>query len=91
MHAKNGIEAVKKAEERAYDYVLMDIHMPEMNGFDATFNIRTKDNPNQKTPIFALTADITAEQQTEFNSFFNGFLLKPIEINKLYQALVSVL
>ncbi|MES2278973.1 MAG: tetratricopeptide repeat protein [Bacteroidota bacterium] len=90
-HAINGIEAVEKSKLRAYDFILMDIHMPEMNGFDATKNIRDAGNPNSFTPIFALTADITAEHQDEYASYFNGFLRKPIEIDKLYNALVNAL
>jgi signal transduction histidine kinase/CheY-like chemotaxis protein len=90
-HAKNGIEAVEKSKLRAYDFILMDIHMPEMNGFDATKNIREINNPNSVTPIFALTADITAEHQDEYASYFNGFLRKPIEIEKLYNALVNAM
>ncbi|QKJ29729.1 tetratricopeptide repeat protein [Mucilaginibacter mali] len=90
-HAKNGIEAVEKSKLRAYDFILMDIHMPEMNGFDATKNIREMGNPNSFTPIFALTADITAEHQDEYAGYFNGFLRKPIEIEKLYNSLVNAL
>lgn len=90
-HAKNGVEAVEKSLLRRYDFVLMDIHMPEMNGFDATKNIRDIGNPNSFTPVFALTADITAEHQDEYVGYFNGFLRKPIETEKLYNALVNVL
>jgi signal transduction histidine kinase/CheY-like chemotaxis protein len=90
-HAKNGVEAVEKSKLRAYDFILMDIHMPEMNGFDATKNIREMSNPNSFTPIFALTADITAEHQDEYAGYFNGFLRKPIEIDKLYNALVNAM
>lgn len=90
-HAKNGVEAVEKSKLRTYDIILMDIHMPEMNGFDATKNIREINNPNSFTPIFALTADITAEHQDEYAGYFNGFLRKPIEIEKLYSSLVSAL
>lgn len=90
-HAKNGVEAVEKSKLQAYDFILMDIHMPEMNGFDATKNIREMGNPNSFTPIFALTADITAEHQDEYAGYFNGFLRKPIEIEKLYNSLVNAL
>lgn len=86
-HALNGILGIEKAMKRSYDFVLMDIHMPEMNGLDATSYLRTNENLNRTTPIFALTADITAESQTEYTSFFDGFLRKPIEIEKLYEAL----
>jgi signal transduction histidine kinase/CheY-like chemotaxis protein len=91
VHAKDGVEAVEKSKLKAYDFILMDIHMPEMNGFDATKNIREIGNPNSFTPIFALTADITAEHQEEYSGYFNGFLRKPIEIEKLYNALVNTL
>jgi hypothetical protein len=67
----------------------MDIHMPEMNGFEATTHIRHQENPNHETPIFALTADITAENQFHGSGYFNGFLRKPIEIEKLFQTLVN--
>ncbi|MBW4891256.1 tetratricopeptide repeat protein [Mucilaginibacter sp. HMF5004] len=89
-HAKDGLEAVKKANEKEFDFILMDIHMPEMNGYDATSSIRNSVNPNQNTPIFALTADITAEHEEEYTTSFNGFLRKPIEIDKLYEALTTV-
>ncbi|WP_345950994.1 ATP-binding protein [Mucilaginibacter sp. PAMB04274] len=89
-HAINGLDAVEKAQTKAFDFILMDIHMPEMNGFDATVHIRKNQNPNLLTPIFALTADITAENNEEYADYFTGFLRKPIEIEKLYEALLAV-
>lgn len=90
-HAKNGIEAVEKSKEQLYDFILMDIHMPEMNGFEAAKAIKTDDsNINRSIPIFALTADITAELQDEYCGYFNGFLRKPIEIEKLKEAISKV-
>jgi signal transduction histidine kinase/CheY-like chemotaxis protein len=88
-HAKNGIEAVEKSKLKVFDFILMDIHMPEMDGFEATLNILKAENPNIKTPIFALTADVTAEAREEYLPYFNGFLRKPIEIDKLYEALIN--
>jgi signal transduction histidine kinase/CheY-like chemotaxis protein len=90
-HAKNGIEAVEKAKLRAFDFILMDIHMPEMDGFEATKCIRHGEGPNVKTPIFAITADITAEYMEEYAHYFNGFLCKPMELAKLHQALVDAM
>ena len=90
-HAKNGLEALEKSKLKAFDYILMDIHMPEMDGYEATRRILEPENPNVKTPIFALTADVTAESQDEYQPWFNGFLHKPIEIDKLYQALINEL
>lgn len=90
--AKTGLEALEKSRQKAFDFILMDIHMPEMDGFEATKLItETADNPNYKTPIYALTADVTAEYQNEYHSYFNGFLRKPIELNKLYDALTSII
>ena len=86
-HAKNGLEAIEKAKAKKYDFILMDIHMPEMDGFEAAQIIRTHENLNQSIPIFALTADITAKLQEEYIGYFNGFLTKPIEVDKLYEAL----
>jgi len=87
--AVNGVEAVEMANKKVFDFILMDIHMPEMNGFDAAEKIRNIDNPNKNTPIFALTADITASSQEEYAQYFNGFLWKPLQIEKLYEALVG--
>jgi signal transduction histidine kinase/CheY-like chemotaxis protein len=88
--AKNGIEALKKAKEKKYDIILMDIHMPEMNGYDATIQIRQQDNINNTTPVYALTADIMAGLQQEYTDYFDGFLRKPIEVDQLYEVLSSI-
>jgi len=90
-HAKNGLEAVAKSKTKGFDFILMDIHMPEMDGFEATKNIRDQKDQNLNTPIFAITADVTAEYIDEYTSYFNGFLHKPIQIDKLYEALVNEL
>ncbi|MFD1255844.1 ATP-binding protein [Mucilaginibacter terrae] len=89
-HAVNGLDAIEMAKNKIFDFILMDIHMPEMNGFDATVHIRNNHNLNIATPIFALTADITAESHEEYIGYFTGFLRKPIEIDKLYEALLGV-
>jgi len=87
---KNGKQAVVQAQGIKVDFILMDIHMPEMNGFDATRIIRTTENKNQHTPIFALTADITSANNEEHKELFNGFLWKPIEIKRLFDALTRI-
>lgn len=84
-HAINGLKAIELASNEKFDYILMDIHMPEMNGFDAAKWIRENDNPNQNTPILALTADIMAEFNTTYFVYFNRFLRKPIESEKLLE------
>ncbi len=86
-HVKNGKEAVEFAKKKKYDFILMDIHMPELNGLDATSEIKASKNPNQFTPIFAITADaLTIDDETK-SKLFDDVLLKPIEIDKLFSAL----
>ncbi len=89
-HAKNGLEATEKSQITKYDYILMDIHMPVLDGYEATKNIRTLENLNKETPIFGLTADIAAKDNAEYNFYFNDFLLKPLEIEKLKAVLSSL-
>jgi len=89
--AVNGVEAVELANKKSFDFILMDIHMPEMDGFNAAANIRNHDNPNTKTPIFALSADITASSQEKYVQYFNAFLWKPLQIEKLHEALITTI
>jgi len=89
-HAVNGKEAFEKAKIKQYDFILMDIHMPEMNGFEATKSIRKNANPNTHSPIFALTADVTAQHEKEYIEYFNGFLWKPLQIESLFEALAAL-
>lgn len=86
--AENGLEAVKAAERRRFDLIFMDIHMPELDGFDATRRIRSTDNPNKGTPIIALTA--SAERLTREECLCAGMdevLTKPIRSGPLLAAL----
>jgi CheY-like chemotaxis protein len=85
--AVNGNDALEKAAQKKYDIILMDIHMPEKNGYDATMDIRQEESINKDARIYALTADITANMQLEYGKYFNGFLRKPIEVEKLYDVL----
>jgi signal transduction histidine kinase/CheY-like chemotaxis protein len=85
--AKDGMEAIDKAAAKKYDIILMDIHMPEKNGYEATIQIREEKNINNASTIYALTADITANMQAEYGKYFDGFLRKPIEIEQLYEVL----
>jgi hypothetical protein len=89
-HAKDGLEATNKAQNIKYDYILMDIHMPVLDGYQAAKNIRTTPNLNQETVIFGLTADIAAKENEEYNLYFKDFLMKPLEIEKLKVALSSI-
>ncbi len=89
-HAVNGREAILKSNVKKFDFILMDIHMPLMDGYESCDRIRNSEGLNKETPIFALTADVTAESHPKYNHNFNGLLIKPIEIMKLHDMLVSV-
>ncbi len=86
---KNGYDAVKVAKKAKVDFILMDIHMPEMNGFDAAKLIKDSENKNQNTPIYALTADVTAVNNEHYLAYFDGFLWKPLQIDRLFDTLVN--
>lgn len=88
-HAENGRLAVELIHRKSFDLILMDIHMPVLNGIDAATIIRNTNNSNSNKPIFALTADVTAGQENTTPGLFTGFLLKPIEIEKLEIALIE--
>jgi CheY-like chemotaxis protein len=88
--AENGIEAVHKIEtNHNYNVVLMDIHMPEMNGLEATRIIRSKPEPYfQQLPIIALTASVLNEQMEEiYTAGMNDYIQKPFEPKALYNKL----
>lgn len=87
--ATNGQEALECIKNRVYDYIFMDIHMPILDGFEATKRIKTGGSINNNTPIYALTADVAAEQKEEYSSYFDGFLLKPFETEKIYSVLAQ--
>ena len=83
--AENGrvcVEKVSQAAKGSYDLVFMDIQMPEMNGLEATRNIRKLDDPwASSIPIIAMTADAFSENVTEcLNAGMNGHIAKPIDI-----------
>jgi CheY-like chemotaxis protein len=88
--AENGVEAVHKIEaNRGYNVVLMDIHMPEMGGLEATQIIRSKQEPYfQQLPIIALTASMLSNQMGEIGKAgMNDFVLKPFDPKTLYDKL----
>jgi len=83
--ANNGVEAVEKAMIKDFDIILMDISMPEMNGFEATAKIRNLDHDIKSTsPIIALTAYASKEDQEKvFASGMNAFIAKPFSREQL--------
>ncbi|MEA2521158.1 MAG: two-component system, sensor histidine kinase and response regulator [Actinomycetota bacterium] len=75
----NGAEAVAAAAMRPYDVILMDCHMPEMNGYEATAAIRTQEGRGRHTPIIAVTAGARREDRERcLAEGMDGYLAKPI-------------
>jgi CheY-like chemotaxis protein len=90
--AENGIEAVRAAEQTAYDLICMDMSMPEMNGLDATRAIRAGDGPNRRVPIIALTANAFAEDMAACDAAgMDDFLSKPVSKGVLFAAILKLL
>ena len=93
---KNGKEALEqfcKFEAGTYDAILMDIRMPEMNGLEATKQIRSLDRADAKTiPIIALTANAFEEDvQLSLEAGMNAHLSKPVEPDALFMTLERLL
>ena len=88
--AENGKIAIEKLKNNTYDIILMDLQMPEMNGFDATEYIR---NTMKLTiPIIALTADVTTVDLEKCKAVgMNDYLAKPIDERLLYSKIVSLI
>ncbi|MBL0717479.1 MAG: response regulator [Desulfosarcina sp.] len=88
---ENGREAVKNVSEEEYDMVLMDCHMPEMDGFKATKEIRRLEgikDSNLHIPIIALTANVEKGVEEECKSVgMDGYLSKPFTQDQLHQIL----
>jgi CheY-like chemotaxis protein len=84
--AANGLEALNNCKKSLYDIVLMDIQMPEMNGYESTKAIRMIE-AHKETPIIALTAgNVLGEREKCLNAGMNDFVVKPIN----EQSIVSL-
>lgn len=84
--AYNGSEAVEKLKLHIYDLVLMDIHMPQMSGIEATEIIRKKDSGvlDPMVPILAISADVYSETRDKaFQAGVNEYIFKPIKFEDL--------
>jgi CheY-like chemotaxis protein len=87
--AGNGKIAIEKLQTKTYDIVLMDLQMPEMNGFEATDFIRNK--LHSKIPIIALTADVTTADLAKCKSVgMNDYIAKPVDERLLYNKIISL-
>jgi CheY-like chemotaxis protein len=88
--AGNGKVAIEKLQNNTYDIILMDLQMPEMNGFEASEHIRY--HLNSKIPIIALTADVTTADLRKCKaSGMNAYVSKPIDEKLLYARIADLL
>lgn len=84
----NGLEAVNELQVNDYDLILMDIHMPEMNGTEATRAIRQMSGKKSLIPIIAITADVIQENIEEYlASGITAYVHKPIDKTRLLQQI----
>jgi len=87
--AENGKIAVEKLKVNSYDVVLMDLQMPEMNGFEATATIRNR--LQLRIPVIALTADVTTVDLAKCTAVgMNDYIAKPVDERLLYSKIVNL-
>jgi signal transduction histidine kinase len=88
--ADNGLIAVEKLKNNTYDIILMDLQMPEMNGFEATDYIRN--SLKSTVPIIALTADVTTVDVAKCTAVgMNDYISKPLDERILYTKIRNLI
>jgi CheY-like chemotaxis protein len=89
--AGNGVQAVAAMRQHDYDAVLMDVHMPELDGVQATAQIRALGGAKSQVPIIALTADaLTGAREAFLKAGMDDYLSKPIDSAALLSKLVAI-
>lgn len=91
--AVNGKDAIEKLNRSNYDIILMDMHMPEMDGYEATRYIRKEMRPPKSlVPIIAVTANaIMGEEEKCLAAGMNDYIAKPLNKEKLYKKMLILL
>ncbi len=85
---ENGVQAVEAFTKGRYDLILMDCHMPEKNGYEATEEIRKLSETGAKVPILALTADaMLGTREKCLAAGMTDYLSKPIDLDELKASL----
>jgi CheY-like chemotaxis protein len=84
----NGLEAVTAVENRRYDLVLMDVQMPEMDGYEATRQIRARLTPERQPKIFALTANaLQVDRDLAVEAGMDDHISKPVKMHEISAAI----
>ena len=85
--AVNGAEALEKLDTRSHQLVLMDLHMPVMDGYEATVLLRER---GETIPIIALTASTPKEVESDaFAAGLNDVVVKPFSPDELYRVILQ--
>jgi two-component system cell cycle response regulator DivK len=89
--AKNGLEAVIVAAQSLPSLILMDVNMPELDGFEATMRIHTA-APENRIPVIALTAyALPGDQARAIAAGCHGFHAKPVDLDKLFRQISELI
>jgi signal transduction histidine kinase/CheY-like chemotaxis protein len=89
--AADGNEAFRLARDMPFDVILMDVQMPERDGYEATHAIRALDGPRSRVPIVALTANAMPEDRRKcLEAGMDGHLAKPIKFESLFVVLAGI-
>ncbi len=90
--ANNGVRAIEKLKETKYNIIIMDLIMPEMDGFETSKFIRNElNNVNSKIPIVAITGNTFDDYENYDKNLFNQILSKPFTSKMLLDAIISSL
>jgi CheY-like chemotaxis protein len=88
----DGRQAVEAAARTSYGVILMDCQMPEMDGFEATLEIRRREDPSRRVPIIALTANaMKGDYERCIAAGMDDYLAKPVRVEALRQLLARYL
>ncbi len=89
--ASDGREAIQAFEEGSFDLILMDVQMPELDGYQATEAIRQREAAGARVPIIALTANtMSGDREFCLARGMDGFISKPINIGELSKAIATL-
>ena len=86
----NGQLALERVQQEGFDLILMDLHMPVMDGLEATRSIRALSGEVAALPIFALTADVLQEtRESAWAAGVDDFLTKPLQLAQLERVIAE--